>query len=76
MITEHEEARRALMQRLDHLQVVSAQHVTYLAPLRPAIDPEIEDVPEFIDDDLSNRRERRLDLSQKAKGRFRAREVG
>jgi hypothetical protein len=75
-ILQQESARRAVNDRLDHLHVVSIQPITYLAPLRPTIDPDDEDAPEFIDRDmLYARQEKRTDMMQRLKRRFKAKEM-
>ena len=74
-IIAQEEARERLLKRIEHLQVTSMQPITYLAQLRPQIDPEDEDVSEFIDEDLRNVKELRADLVAKARQKYRAQET-
>ena len=74
-IESQEKARNSLTQRINHLRVISMQPITYLAPLRPIIDPDIEDVPEFMDNDIYRREEKRIDLYEKARKRFKKDEM-
>ena len=52
--------------RTAHLKAVSWQPSSYMAKLRPWIDPEIEDVPEFLDDDYWSKRVRRAEILERA----------
>lgn len=74
-ILAQEEERERMHRRLEHLKVTSIQPVTYLAKLRPSIDPEEEDIPEFVDEDLRNVGERRQEMAAKARQKYRAKEM-
>jgi len=68
-------ARKEVRQRIEHLRVTAAQPISYLAQLRPTIDPEDEDVAEFIDDDMYNRREVRSIIMGRSKRRYTGGEI-
>ena len=63
-------ARAEMERRLDHLKVVAAMPLTYMAHLRPAIDPEDEEFAEFIVDDNQRAEERRRELLARARKYF------
>jgi hypothetical protein len=62
-------ARAEIGERLRHLEIVASMAVNYLARLRPHIDPEDEDIPEFMADDLHLARQRRRELIALARKR-------
>jgi hypothetical protein len=74
-IIAQESARKEVRQRIEHLRVTAAQPISYLAQLRPTIDPEDEDVAEFIDDDMYNRREVRSIIMGRSKRRYTGGEI-
>ena len=75
LILAQEKAAREIRRRIEYLRMVACQPITYLAALRPTIDPEIEDVPEFVDEDLQAKRIRRSLLISKARLKYRHAEM-
>lgn len=67
MIEGAQRERAIIERRIRHLEGVAAQPITYMAHLRPAIDDDVEDVPEFCEDDAQARRNRRRALLQLAR---------
>lgn len=75
LIRDTAKERASVVRRMEHLRLVSGQHVLYMAEGRPMIDQRLEDVPEFIDDDLKDRRETRRALIRRARVKYRHTEM-
>lgn len=58
--------RKIVESRMKHLRAIAMMPVGYLSNLRPIIDPDIEDVPEFIDDDIRLAKPRRKIILDRA----------